>query len=326
MTTLFGLMGAAGYVAPRHLKAIADTGGLLEAAFDPVDSVGILDRYFPKARFFREFERFDRHVDLLRRSGRPLDIISICTPNYLHDAHIRFALRSGADAICEKPLVLNPWNIDALAAIEAETNRRVHAILQLRLHPVFVALREDVRSRSGRQKFDVTLTYVTARGRWYFVSWKGSEEKSGGVATNIGIHFFDALGHVFGPALRNEVHHRAIDCAAGFIEFERARVRWFLSINARDLPVEVAARQPSFREIVVDGHAVEFSDGFADLHAESYREILAGRGFGLADARPAVEIVSGIRSGPVVPEAGDSHSLARKVAGDEGRYESGWPV
>jgi UDP-N-acetyl-2-amino-2-deoxyglucuronate dehydrogenase len=322
----FGLIGAAGYVAPRHLKAIADTGGVLEAAFDPADSVGILDRYFPKARFFSEFERFDRHVDLLRRKGTPLGYISICSPNYLHDAHIRFALRSGADAICEKPLVLNPWNVDALTSLEAETGRKVNAILQLRLHEAFKTLRGTVNGEAAGKKHDVTLTYVTARGGWYYVSWKGNESKSGGVATNIGIHFYDVLSFVFGPMISNEVHHRAIDCAAGLIEYERARVRWFLSINARDLPREVVGERTTFREIAIDGEPIEFSEGFAELHTESYREILAGRGYGVADARPAIEIASEIRTKPLTGNPTDCHPFLEKVLNDGARYQFGWPV
>jgi UDP-N-acetyl-2-amino-2-deoxyglucuronate dehydrogenase len=242
----------------------------LRAALDPSDSVGVIDSYFPDARFFIEFERFDRYVDRLRREGDGVDYISVCSPNYLHDSHVRFALRSGADAICEKPLVLNSRNIDGLAALERDTGRKVNTILQLRLHPAIIALREQVMSAPPDQIFDVKLTYITSRGRWYYVSWKGDEAKSGGIATNIGVHFFDMLSFVFGPVKSNMVHHRAIDCAAGYIEYKRARVKWFLSINARDIPQAIRSRQSTFRSITIDGGDLEFSDGFTDLHTASY--------------------------------------------------------
>lgn len=322
----YALVGAGGYIAPRHLRAIKETGGSLAAALDPSDSVGIMDSYFPDTRFFTEFERFDRYVDRLTREGRPLDFISICSPNYLHDAHIRFALRSGADAICEKPLVLNPWNLDGLAAIEKSSGKRINTILQLRLHPAIIALRDEIAKSDPGKIHDVDLTYVTSRGRWYYVSWKGDESKSGGIATNIGVHFFDMLAFVFGPLQRNVVHHRAMDCSAGYLEYQRARVRWFLSINVRDVPEAVAAKQKTFRSITVDGREIEFSDGFTDLHTLSYREIIAGRGFPLADVRPSIEAVAGIRTAEIALGKGEQHPFLKRVLGDNGRYQHGWPV
>lgn len=299
----FALIGAAGYVAPRHMKAIRDTGNDLIAALDRNDSVGILDSYFPQARFFTEFERFDRHIDKLRRRGdRAADYVSICSSNYLHDSHARFALRSGADAICEKPLVLNPWNLDGLLEIEAQTGRRVNSILQLRLHPSIVALKERVCAGTGTSKHEVDLTYITSRGNWYLQSWKGDESKSGGIATNIGVHFFDMLHFVFGALQENRVHRREDTKAAGSLEYERARVRWFLSIDAGDLSTaQRDAGQRTFRSITVDGEEIEFSSGFGDLHTRSYEEILAGRGFGIEDNRTAIETVSAIRSAPLSP-------------------------
>ena len=250
---LFALAGVAGYVAPRHLRAIKEVGGELKAVLDPADAVGILDSYFPESRYFAEFERFDRYIDKLRRAGEKIDYLSICSPNYLHDAHVRFALRSDANAICEKPLVLNPWNIDGLAEIEASTGRRVNTILQLRLHPAIASLRERVNNSGGDRIHDVDLAYVTSRGSWYHMSWKGDDQKSGGIATNIGVHFFDMLSFVFGKLKRNIVHHRAMDCAAGYLEYEKARVRWFLSINRTDLPAETPLGQTTFRSITLDG-------------------------------------------------------------------------
>ncbi len=320
------LIGAGGFVAPRHMRAIKDTGGVLKAALDPSNSVGVLDSYFPDARFFIEFERFDRYVDRCRRMGERIDYVSICSPNYLHDAHVRFALRSGADAICEKPLVLNPWNIDGLAEVEKASGQRINTILQLRLHPAIVALRERVRAEQGGRVHDVDLTYVTARGRWYYVSWKGDESKSGGIATNIGVHFYDMLGFVFGPLKRNIVHHRAVDCASGYLEYERARVRWFLSINLRDVPKDLAAGQRTFRSITVDGREFELSEGFGDLHTKSYSEIIAGRGFRLDDVRPSVETVAQIRKAPLEPGEGEQHPFLAAVLEDEGRYKHGWPT
>ncbi len=326
MTKNFALIGTAGYIAPRHLRAIADVGCTLRAAVDPSDSVGIMDRYFPDVRFFTEFERFDRYVDRCRRQGQQIDFVSICSPNYLHDAHVRFALRSGADAICEKPLVLNPWNIDGLAEVERDTGRKINTILQLRLHPAIIALREKVQSGPPDKVYDVDLTYITSRGRWYYTSWKGDEQKSGGIATNIGVHFYDMLSFVFGELKNNYVHHRAMDCASGYLEYERARVRWFLSINVRDVPPAIAETQRTFRSITVDGDEVEFSEGFTDLHTLSYQEILAGRGFPIELVRPSIETVSAIRRLPITLDQGEQHSFLAKVLKDEGRYENGWPV
>jgi UDP-N-acetyl-2-amino-2-deoxyglucuronate dehydrogenase len=290
----FGLTGVAGFVAPRHLRAIAAVGGELVAAVDPSDSVGVIDNYFPDARFFTEFERFDRFVDMTSRRGEGLDYVSVCSPNYLHDAHSRYALRSGSDAICEKPLVLNPWNLDGLAHMERHTNRRIHTILQLRLHPSIMALKEKIAA-GPLCRHQVDLCYITSRGRWYHASWKGDETKSGGVATNIGIHFFDMLIFVFGPARRNVAHLRERSRAGGFLECKNADVRWFLSIDANDLPRCVNTQNRTFRSITVDGNEFEFSDGFADLHTRSYEEIVNGRGFGIEDIRPSTEIVSNFR-------------------------------
>jgi UDP-N-acetyl-2-amino-2-deoxyglucuronate dehydrogenase len=305
----FALIGASGYVAPRHMKAIQAIKGDLKVAYDPNDSIGIIDSHFPDAHFFTEFERFDRHVDKLRRRGEKVDYISICSPNHLHDAHCRFALRSDADAICEKPLVLNPWNIDSLAEIERDTGRRISTILQLRLHPVIIALREKFAKSNVRHKVD--LTYIASRGRWYHASWKGEDSKSGGVATNIGVHFFDMLSYVFGSVVHNEAHLRDADRAAGFLQCERADVSWFLSVDRNDLPESAKGKKTTFRSITVDDEEVEFSDGFTDLHTRSYEEIMAGRGFGLDDVRPSIEIVSTFRNASLVNSTGPIHSFAR---------------
>ncbi len=292
----FALIGAAGYIAPRHLQAIKDTGNNLVAALDKFDSVGIMDSYFPKADFFTEFERFDRHLEKLRRNGKQIDYVSICSPNYLHDSHIRFALRHKADAICEKPLVLNPWNVDALEEIERETGKRVFTILQLRLHQNIIQLKKEVEESPADKIFDVNLTYITSRGKWYHHSWKGDESKSGGIATNIGIHFFDMLLWVFGPVKKSTVELYEDDRAAGYLELDRARVKWMLSINEEHLPVDVKQKgKRTFRSLKMDGKEIEFSDGFTDLHTKSYSEILAGRGFGLKDARPSIELAHEIR-------------------------------
>ena len=285
--------------------------------------MGIIDSYFPEARFFIEFERFDRYVDMRRRRGESIDYVSICSPNYLHDAHVRFALRSDADAICEKPLVLNEWNVDGLAEVEASTCRRVSTILQLRLHPSILALKEKIANGPGDRIHDVDLTYITSRGRWYYVSWKGDEHKSGGVATNIGVHFYDMLGFVFGDLKRNVVHHRQIDCAAGYLEYENARVRWFLSINGRDLPRNLPPKQTTFRSITIDGEELEFSDGFTDLHTRSYQEILLGNGFPLDVVRPSIRTVSYIRSAPLEPRKDDQHPFLVNVLEDGSRYRNG---
>lgn len=313
-TKRFALIGAAGYIAPRHMKAIRDTGHDLVAALDPKDSVGIIDSYFPDADFFIEFERFDRHIDKLRRNGQGVDFVSICSPNYLHDAHIRFALRSGADAICEKPLVLNPWNIDALAEIEKESNHRIRNILQLRLHPAIQELRRKVAAAPAGHVFDVDLTYLTSRGHWYFTSWKGADEKAGGIATNIGVHFFDMLAWVFGQRKASIVHLHQRDAAAGLLTYERARVRWFLSVNPAYLPpAALAAGKRTYRSILIGGEELEFSEGFTDLHTASYADILAGGGFGLEEARPSIEAVHDIRHAALTPLQNDYHPFCRQV-------------
>lgn len=313
----FALIGAAGFVAPRHMKAIRDTGNILVAALDPNDSVGIIDSYFPAADFFVEFERFDRHIDKLRRHGdeRKVDFVAICSPNYLHDAHIRFALRSEADAICEKPLVINPWNLDGLREIEEETGRRVNAILQLRLHPAIIALREKVKAQPSSSKHEVDLTYVTSRGHWYLVSWKGDERRSGGIVMNIGVHFFDMLHFVFGDLQENYVHYYSDVRAAGYLEYENARVKWMLSVDASDLP-ELALKndQRTYRSLIVDGEEIEFSDGFTNLHTVSYREVLAGRGFSLEHSRTAIEAVAVIRN-KAIEHRGEQHSYLKKLIG-----------
>lgn len=313
----FALIGAAGYIAPRHMKAIRETGNRLVAALDPNDSVGIIDSYFPEAHFFTEFERFDRHVDKLSRSGAEerIDYVSICSPNYLHDSHIRFALRSGADAICEKPLVLNPWNLDGLAQLERDTGRRVNSILQLRVHPSILALRERVLREQANRKHEVDLTYITSRGRWYLQSWKGEEKKAGGIATNIGVHFFDMLHFLFGALQENRVHLSTSMKGAGYLEFERARIRWFLSLDVMDVPQKQReSGQRTYRSITIDGEELEFSGGFTDLHTRSYEEILAGRGFGVEDNRVAIEAVSYIRTAELSPRSGDVHPLVGGAA------------
>jgi len=309
----FALIGAAGFIAPRHLKAIKETGNDLVAAMDPNDSVGVIDSYFPDADFFVEPERFDRHLDKLHRNGQRIDYVSVCSPNYLHDAHIRMALRNGAHAICEKPIVLNPWNIDGLTAIERESDRRVYTVLQLRHHPAIAALRKKYELL-GDRSVDVDVTYITSRGKWYQRSWKGSIEKAGGIATNIGVHFFDMLGWIFGNMKSSIVHRRQDDCAAGVLELERARIRWFLSVNADHLPEAQRSKgQRTFRSITVGGQEIEFSEGFGDLHTVSYQEILAGRGYGLRDARASIEIVQMIRDAPLAPLGGDYHPMCQQV-------------
>ena len=308
----FGLIGLGGYIAVRHLRAIKDTGNNLLAALDKFDSVGIIDSYFPDADFFVEFERFDRHIEKLKRKGTNLDYISICTPNYLHDAHIRMALRSGADAICEKPLVLNPWNIDALQEIEKETGHKVNTILQLRLHPSIVALKEKIDNGPKDKIYDIDLTYLTSRGHWYYTSWKGDKHKSGGIATNIGIHFYDMLSWIFGDIKTNITHLHEHDRAAGYLEFEKARVRWFLSINYDVIPEEIKAKgQRTYRSITVDGEEIEFSGGFFDLHTKSYENIIAGKGFGLDDARKSIEIVHQIRNAEIELNKGEQHPFVK---------------
>lgn len=307
----FALIGAAGYIAPRHMGAIRDSGNELVAALDPNDSVGIIDSHFPNADFFTEFERFDRHVDKQRREGKGIDYVSICSPNYLHDSHMRFALRSDADAICEKPLVLNSWNIDGLIEIEKDTGRKVNTILQLRVHPAITELRERVRHAPKDKKHEVDLTYITSRGNWYLQSWKGEEKKSGGIACNIGVHFFDMLHFIFGELQENRVHLAEGTRAAGYLEYEHARVRWFLSIEINDVPKAVRGQgQRTYRSITVDGNEIEFSGGFTDLHTRSYQEILAGNGFGLEENRVAIETVSHIRNAAAVSDA-DCHPFMK---------------
>lgn len=300
MSRNFAMTGVAGFVAPRHLRAIRDTGNRLVAAADPHDSVGILDTFAPNARFFTEIERFDRHLEKLRRGpdAARVHYLSVCSPNYLHDAHIRMALRCGADVICEKPVVINPWNLDALQQLEEETGRRVNTVLQLRLHPQLQALKARLDAPPDRQH-EVSLTYVTTRGPWYFVSWKGLLERSGGLATNIGIHFFDLLLWLFGRVVTSEVHLREDGRTAGFLECERAHVRWFLSVHPEDLPDGAQAAQRTYRCITVNGAEVEFTEGFTDLHTRVYEEVLAGRGFGLDVARPSIELAHQIRNAPV---------------------------
>lgn len=311
----FALIGAAGYIAPRHMKAIKDTGHNLEAALDKFDSVGIIDSFFPEADFFTEPERFDRHLDKLRRSGNnKIDYVSICSPNYLHDAHIRLALRNDAHAICEKPLVLNPWNVEALGEIEKETGKNIYTILQLRMHPSIIALKEKVAKAPKDKIFDIDLSYITSRGNWYFISWKGEAQKSGGIATNIGVHFYDMLTWIFGDVKENIVHLSEPHTAAGYLQLERARVRWFLSLEPKNIPSEVLdSGQRTYRSITVEGEEIEFSGGFNDLHTKSYEEILKGNGFGLKDARKSIETVYTIRNAQPAGLKGEVHPLAKKA-------------
>jgi len=308
----FGLIGVAGYIAVRHLRAIKDTGNNLLASLDRFDSVGLLDGYFPQSDFFVEFERFDRHFDKLKRTGTKIDYVSICSPNYLHDSHIRFALRHQAEAICEKPIVLNPWNVDALQEIENETGRKIYTILQLRLHPRIIELRDKIKNGPKDKIYDIDLSYITSRGNWYYISWKGDLQKSGGVATNIGIHFFDMLTWLFGDATKSIVHLSQPNKAAGYLELEKARVRWLLSIDYNDLPVPVKeSGKRTFRSVVIEGEEIEFSEGFGDLHTESYREILGGNGFGLSDARQSVITAFTIRNSNPVGLVGDYHPMLK---------------
>ena len=292
----FAIIGAGGYIAPRHMKAIKDTGNNLVAALDKHDSVGIMDSYFPKADFFTEFERFDRHLEKQKRLGNKTDYVSVCSPNYLHDAHIRFGMRIGADVICEKPVVLNPWNIDALMEIEKETGGHVYTILQLRLHPAIIALREKIASGPADKKYDVNLQYITSRGNWYHTSWKGDMQKSGGIATNIGVHFFDMLLWIFGDVQQNNVSQHSNQTASGQLELQKANVTWMLSIDAGTLPDEVkASGKTTYRTLTIDGESFEFSDGFTELHTKSYEEILKGNGFRIVETKAAIELVHTIR-------------------------------
>ncbi len=308
----FALIGVSGYIAPRHLKAIKDTGNKLVAAYDRFDSVGIIDGYFPKTAFFVEQELFDRHCTKLKETHNQIDIVSICTPNYLHDAHIRYGLRLGADVICEKPLVLNPWNIDALEEVEKETGHRVNNILQLRLHESIIALKKKIEAGPQDKMYNVDLTYITSRGNWYYTSWKGDERKSGGIATNIGVHFYDMLSWIFGSVKKNIVHIHSHDRAAGFLGLEKANVRYFLSINEDNLPETAKLlNKRTYRSITVDGNEFEFSEGFTELHTESYKKILAGAGFGLQEARNSIQIVHDIRNSRPIGLKGDYHPLAK---------------
>ncbi len=317
MSSNFALIGLAGYIAPRHLKAIRQTGNQLIAAVDPHDSVGIIDRYFPDARFFTEIERFDRHLEKLRRKNDETRVryVSICTPNYLHDAHARLALRIGAHAICEKPLVINPWNLDALEELEHEYGTSVYTILQLRHHPSLIALKQRLAGEAHREKADVVLTYVTRRGAWYKSSWKYDESKSGGVAMNIGIHFFDLLSWLFGPMKRSEVHVRQPDTMAGMLELEWARVRWFLSIDGSNLPSDAQEKEMvAFRSLTMNGEEIEFSGGFTDLHTRVYEDILSGGGFRIPETRPSINMVYDIRHAEVtLPASKNAHPIVGTV-------------
>ena len=310
----FALIGVAGFIANRHLKAIKETGNTLVASLDKFDSVGTIDSYFPDSDFFTEYERFDRHIDKLKRQGTKIDYVSICTPNYLHDSHIRFALRHGADAICEKPVVLNPWNIDALQEIEKETGKKVFNILQLRLHPSIIALKKKIEDGPKDKVYDIDLTYITSRGKWYFISWKGDIQKSGGVATNIGVHFYDMLTWIFGDVTENIVNISTPSKAAGFLKLKNANVRWFLSVDYNDIPQSVKEKgQRTFRSITIENEELEFSEGFTDLHTTSYKDILAGKGFGLNDAKKSIQTVYSIRNSKELGLVGDFHPFCKNV-------------
>ena len=309
----FGLIGAAGYIAPRHMKAIKDTGNNLICALDKNDSVGILDSYFPNTDFFIEYERFDRHVDKLKRTNKKIDYLSICSPNYLHDSHIRFALKNECDAICEKPLVLNPWNIDALKEVENETGKKIYNILQLRLHPSIIELKKKIENGPKDKIYNIDLTYITSRGHWYFTSWKADDHKSGGIATNIGVHFFDMLSYVFGTIKTNIVHIYEPKRASGYIEMEQAKVRWYLSVDYEAIPDEIKEKgQRTFRSISIEGEEFEFSGGFTDLHTKVYKDILSGKGFGIEETRASIEAVYEIRKSEPLGLKGDYHPYANK--------------
>ncbi|MBN2611857.1 MAG: Gfo/Idh/MocA family oxidoreductase [Bacteroidales bacterium] len=311
----FALIGIGGYIAGRHLRAIKETGNNLVASLDPADSVGIIDSYFPESDFFVEFERFDRHIDKLRRKGTQVDYVSICSPNYLHDSHIRFALRSGAHAICEKPVVLNPWNFDGLEEIQKEYGKNIYNILQLRLHPAIIQLKEKVeKEKPIKKKYDIDLTYITSRGHWYHISWKGDVEKSGGIATNIGVHFFDMLIWIYGKVEKNVVHILEKNKAAGFLELENARIRWFLSLDYNDIPEEIRKKGTrTYRLLSLNNENFEFSEGFTDLHTKTYQEILNGNGFKLCEARPSIETVYQIRNAKPIGLTGDFHEYCKKI-------------
>ena len=310
----FALIGVAGYIAVRHLKAIKETNNNLTAALDIFDSVGVIDQYFPDADFFVEFERFDRHLDKLKRDGNHTDYVSICSPNYLHDAHIRFALRHQADAICEKPMVLNPWNVDALQEFEKETGKRVFNLLQLRLHPSVIALKERIDKGPKDKVYDIDLTYITSRGSWYFFSWKGEISKSGGVATNIGVHFFDMLTWIFGEVSENIVHISHDNKVAGFLQLKKARVRWLLSVDYNDIPTNIKEKgMRTYRSLKLDGEEFEFSQGFTDLHTRSYENILAGNGFGIEEVKNSVSTAYHIRNENPIGLKGEYHPLLKEI-------------
>jgi UDP-N-acetyl-2-amino-2-deoxyglucuronate dehydrogenase len=310
----FALIGAAGYIAPRHMKAIKDTGNILTAAYDKFDSVGIIDSMFPNADFFVEFERFDRHIEKLKRGENKIDFLSVCSPNYLHDAHIRFGLRVGADVICEKPLVLNPWNIDALKEFENEHGKKVYNILQLRLHPAIIALKKKISEGPKDKIYDIDLAYITSRGNWYYTSWKGDVSKSGGIATNIGVHFYDMLSWIFGTIKKNVVHLHTHDTAAGYFEFEKAKVRWYLSINSDNIPAHLLAKGlKTYRSLTIEDEEIEFSDGFTELHTLSYQNILNGEGFGLDEAISSIHIVHDIRNQVPIGIKGDFHPMLKNI-------------
>lgn len=315
MTKQYALVGAAGYIAPRHLKAMKETGGVLDVAYDVTDSVGIMDSHFPAAAFFTEFERFESHLYRRRRDGQAIDYVSVCSPNYLHKSHIAAGLRAGADVICEKPLVLTPEDLDDLVDLQKETGKSVHSILQLRLHPSIIALKERVANGPADKVYDVDLGYFTSRGAWYHASWKGFDHKSGGIATNIGVHFFDMLGFIFGPLKDSVVHYRGADASAGYLEFAQARVRWVLSINRDHLPPHTPAGQTTHRSITIEGEEIEFSGGFTDLHTQSYQHILDGHGFGIETTRPSIEIVSRLRTAAIEPARGEQHPDIAKLMG-----------
>lgn len=311
----FALIGAAGYIAPRHMRAIKETGNKLVAALDPFDSVGIIDSFFPEADFFIETERFDRHIDKLRRKNEnKIDYVSICSPNYLHDAHIRLALRNQADAICEKPLLLNPWNIEGLIDIEKESGKKIHNILQLRQHKAIIDLKNKFDKLPNDKKHNINLTYITSRGKWYYYSWKGEEAKSGGIVTNIGIHFFDMLTWIFGKAQNSHLHLMQPNKASGLLELEKANVSWYLSLDNNDLPKNAIENNLStYRSITIDGEEIEFSGGFTDLHTLSYKNILAGNGYGIEDARSSIEIAHTIRNQELSRDRSDLHPFVKKL-------------
>ena len=309
----FALIGVGGYIAPRHLRAIKDTGNNLLASLDPNDSVGLIDSFFPESPFFVEFERFDRHIDKQKRNGIPLDFASICSPNYLHDSHIRFALRAGANAICEKPLVLNPWNVEALSDIEKESGNRIYNILQLRLHPSIIELKKKIEAGPKDKMYDIELSYITSRGQWYYISWKGDVQKSGGIATNIGVHFFDMLIWIFGDVKQNIVHKMEPNKASGYLDLEHARVKWYLSLDYNDIPEDVKENGlRTFRSITIDGEEMEFSGGFTDLHTASYKHILEGKGFGISDSKPAIDTVYTIRNNTPIGLKGEYHPMCKE--------------